>query len=174
MLYVPGYLLFIHVPRTAGMSITETLAEYFAGTPGMVVGINNHRPYERHARAGDLKPFIKDWDRIQKFAFERPRDEIIFSDYQLHQRDFALLQNEPCDPEYWESLELASMETLDEFARRRWSTWIGNKEPIDYFSNAGGVVRYRFADLDTAWARITKKIGAPGLRLKRSESGVAA
>lgn len=171
MIYVPGYLLFIHVPRAAGMSITETLAEHFEGTPGVIVGITNKMPYKRHARAADLRPLIKDWNLIHKFAIDRPRDQIVYSDYRLHQRDFALLQGEPCDAEYWKSLEQASTETLAEFSERRWSNWINDEEPIDYFANAGGVVRYRFADLAASWERVCRLIGAPGLPLKRSVAG---
>lgn len=84
--------MFIHVPRTGGMSITETIARNSTMlTTMMVVAGPEPRPFRRHSRCEELKEVIPDYDDIWKFAFYRDDEEIIESDYRLKKKCVKLL-----------------------------------------------------------------------------------
>lgn len=127
MLYVPGKLLFIHIPRTAGNAITRTLGTELLKTESPVIVLEasvaaaKRLKIHRHSTAAELRPLIHDFDRILKVAVNRPTSEIIESDYRLH-RAFAESANLPHD---WDaSVRMARDETLDEFKARRWDKWL--------------------------------------------------
>ncbi len=175
MIYAPGRFLFLHVPRTAGTSITAAISKWLVGRHDCHVATGHTKwPFVRHSRACDMRERMPpaEWEQIRKFAVDRPHDEIVESDYRLHKREIQRRLKEcgQADPRWLESVMKADKETLEEFRERRWGEWLKGSEPWQFFccGRAGediGVTRFEYHDLADKWPAICELIGAPLLEL---------
>ena len=81
MIYLPGRAVFIHIPRTGGNSIKNAIASscFSIGFPAVVSTISPvYQEFDRiqiHARAIQLKGYIREWNDIYRFAVHRPMEE---------------------------------------------------------------------------------------------------
>ena len=170
MLYVPARFLFLHIPRSAGMSISTTLLTALIReqpltsllyTSGLTL------PWHQHATADELQHLVRDFDTIYKFAVERPTCDIIASDYRLHQQGaIELAAGE--EPLFIESIAAARNETLEQFKRRRWNPWLRGQDAWSRWT--GGrldIHRLRFDHLDEDWIKTLDAIGIPRCELNR-------
>jgi hypothetical protein len=91
MIYLPHRAVFIHIPRTAGNSITSAIASTCAGRGvDIILGtgrVENWEHTRRHRKAAFLKDRIGEWEDIYKFAIHRPMEDRIESAAKLIQRD---------------------------------------------------------------------------------------
>lgn len=148
MLYVPGKLLFIHIPRTGGNAITRCLVERIAWTHDFQAWTSGSL---RHMRMVDARRWVPDFDDITRVAIDRPLLEIVKSDYRLHQRAEG-----SGDCEWSDSVRTAKNESLSQFKRRRWDHWLGGVTPWQYWChNSRGrdlsTHYYQFKDILAAW-----------------------
>lgn len=164
MIYLPKRAVFVHIPRSAGNSITNAIASSCAGNGidiilGTVSDIKCYRRASRHARASVLKNFIEEWDDIYKFAIHRPLNERVASSSRLIERDKKLKINEDptCGP-LWKKI----LETDDykEYMAAQWShttKWFTTgKDGEDL-----GVELIDFKDLPDRWHEICDKCKIP-------------
>lgn len=74
MIYFESYSLFIHIPRTSGISLSSTVCKFTPNledyAPTVVTGQIDSEIC-RHSRAVDLKKRLYDFDVIEKFAVMR-------------------------------------------------------------------------------------------------------
>jgi hypothetical protein len=93
MIYGPKRFLFIHIPRTAGNSITRALSEACLGQHDVLAAtspdLGRGFRFFRHVRARKLMNIIPDWEDIYKFAVDRPIEEMRESQQRLINRDLA-------------------------------------------------------------------------------------
>jgi hypothetical protein len=114
-------------------------------------------PIHKHSTLSELQPFIPDIDRITVFAINRATDEIIESDYRLHQ--IAMTHGES-NPDWSKSVALSQHETFDEFKMRRWDTWLQGETAWDHWTGGYPVTRFEFDALD--WNDVLKLCGVEG------------
>lgn len=151
------------------MSITVTLARQLSASASLLLGTANRpAPWIRHARAIHLKPHIPEWDEIVKFAVLRPLDDIVASDYRLHQRDATrdVAEQSYFDLAWREQVQELRGKTLAEFRELRWDAWLKGHDPWRFWccGEAGeelGVVDVNFSRLPQEWEHICKLIGLP-------------
>ena len=141
MLYVPNKFLFIHIPRTAGNTITRMLCRELIEQENVVCWSDpTPNIFHRHSRAVELCPLIPDFDTITKFAVERPYSDIVQSYYRLLSDTGYLIDNE----------------SIEEFERRKFVPWLVGRTPWEHWccdENGGelGVHKLHFADIDWGW-----------------------
>jgi hypothetical protein len=82
MIYFSGRSLFIHIPRTSGMSISKAVLDLNHPDLNVVLGAH-FGPFSRHAQANVLKDAISDFDKIHKFCIIRNPWRIVESTYRL-------------------------------------------------------------------------------------------
>ena len=95
MIYLPKRALFIHIPRTAGNSITNAIASSCAGNNYDILVCNTpceltigwSQILHTHVIARVIQPHIIDWDNIFKFAIFRSQEERLESIKRLVERD---------------------------------------------------------------------------------------
>lgn len=113
MIYAPKRFVFIHIPRTAGNSITSAICCACAGKGiDVIVGtappIKFHKKIHRHIPAFGLKRFIPEWDDIYKFAVYRPEEDRIRSAIGLVRNDLEnKVHEESTCSESWKELLLS-------------------------------------------------------------------
>lgn len=164
MIYAPGRFLFVHIPRTGGMSITHTLATELTIDGSILIATGNEpKPWVRHARAVDVMPLIQDWDSIHKFAFDRDINEIIESDYRLRQRDLRRWRRGEFvgTSEWIAAIERVEHQSPEEFRQQEWGF---TDSPWEYWCCGEndedlGIERYDFRMLHAEWARLCADIG---------------
>jgi hypothetical protein len=167
MIYIPGKLLYVHIPRTGGISVTSALAQAVLPRFGAIVATaNGPGLLRRHARAVDLIHLLPEWAEIPKFAVDRPVAEIVESDYRLHQAEWQSHQASPLrsDPQWVSSVERHARMTLAEFRVARWEPWLSGRTPwehwcCDHDGRDMGIIRIEFADLQTRWLEMTLAAG---------------
>lgn len=141
MLHIPGELLLIHIPRTAGNAITRTLCRGIAWSHSITVSLDpDNKPIHRHSTATELQNLIDDFDTVPKVAIDRPYPEILKSDYRM------LGQSE---------------ESLSQFEARRWYPWLDGLTPWQYWceidGQESGVERVPYCDIDRWWGKMQKQ-----------------
>lgn len=82
MIYFERRALFIHIPRTSGMSISKAVLDSNHPDLNVVLG-DNFGPFGRHAQAHLLKDSIQNFDQIQKICVIRNPWRIVESTYRL-------------------------------------------------------------------------------------------
>ena len=167
--------VFIHIPRTGGISITTSLkAAVPTATATLVEG--------RHVTAWKLKqrdPVA--WDKLYRFSTMRSPWDIIASDYRLTLKD---VPNQPDDG--WTPGWIARVERIrqhmsfDRFVEEEylgkfscvhrggfWKTWCCDLDGSDL-----GVTMYRFDQLPEVWPEIAARCGVPDAQLPHVNAGV--
>jgi len=152
MIYVPGRFLFVHIPRTAGTSLTFELMQHLKNN----VRFDTTSTW-KHATAANLKLVIPDFHTIKKFAIDRDIEEIIRSDYKLHRT--VVPKTFPA--EFISSVEQSRNETLEEFRERRWKPWVGNRSAWEHWVGDEPFARYHFNDLKSHMPEIMQTCGLP-------------
>lgn len=100
MLYITNRLLFIHIPRSAGNTITRTLAREAAIEQSMICATEPHGPYNAHNVRGvsrhtryrcvaHIYPQAAD-PRVIKIAVHRPQQDVFRSLFNLISRQIKL------------------------------------------------------------------------------------
>lgn len=166
MIYSRGHFCFIHIPRTAGLSITTSLARAITLSEDhfseCVIATSSEPAagdkYYRHATASELQDAVPEWDSIKKFAIYRQASDIIKSDYRLH------LSRNPDDtrlcPLFRESIREARRETLEQFAIRRWNAWLVGSDPWDFWAGPN-FRKFEFSSIREDWPGLLDWLGLP-------------
>ena len=178
MIYLPGRAVFIHIPRTGGCSIKSAIASscFSIGFPAIVSTISPvYEQFDRvqiHARAIDLKGYIREWNDIYRFAVHRPMKERMDSTIKFMEklRDLGV-----CSDEWPISLPEELKHT---FCRGDYKEWIEENwsdHTTQWFtqSNYGeniGVELYKFEDLPNRWHEICDKCQIPRCELPKLNS----
>tara|TARA_R110000824_G_scaffold269679_1_gene458149 strand:- start:77 stop:598 length:522 start_codon:yes stop_codon:yes gene_type:complete len=171
MIYLPHRAVFIHIPRTAGNSITSAIASTCAGRGvDIILGtgrVNGWEHTRRHRRAQLLKDLIEEWEDIYKFAIHRPEEDRVQSAARLIERDVRnKVHEKPSCPEPWRRV----LKNEDKHY------WDGFKEQTtDWYIKGGqgedlGVELYRFSELNEKWSEICDKCDIPQCILPRLNS----
>lgn len=128
MIYIKDRLLFVHIPRTAGNSITRTLAAQAIESQDIVC-VTDATPREhglhRHSTFAEIAETIPEVasEQVFRFAIDRDEQEIFESFYRLH-----LSCSDDYGGERWQaSVRAARQETLNEFIDRLWVPWLAGK-----------------------------------------------
>lgn len=172
--------IFVHIPRTGGMAITESLLTYF---PKSYVDVMN----DRHKYGRDCKnlDYVKEvWGDIYKFAFVRNPWDAIESDYRLCMRDVEILHEyskmELYYPWYSRLKKISKYKSFNEYVAREflgknmiqeggyWKTWCCDLDGKDL-----GMKIFKFENLESSWKIICEEIGMndnPLLKTNNSES----
>lgn len=169
MIYLPHRAVFIHIPRTAGNSITSAIAGVCAGRGIDVIlgtggGIKNWRQVNRHVRAATLKEIIAEWDNIYKFAINRPMEERVKSVARLIQRDLDKnIHKDPTCPEVWKRV-------LKNENENYWSAFM--EQTTDWYTKGHnneslGVEIYEISEINDKWYEICEKCNIPQCFLPR-------
>lgn len=172
MIYCQGKFLFVHIPRTAGMSITNTLAPIvtnpgiFEGYSLIASGTDIWRTFHRHSTANDLARLIPDWDDIYKFAVYRPDEEIFESDYRLHKSYHDKIGNGKLSRCWEKTVKISRNENLEEFIERRWKPWIREKTCWEYWTGNYDFHKFQFSDIKNEFKTILKDLNLEEVELK--------
>lgn len=169
MIYLPKRAVFIHIPRTAGNSITNAIAKSCAGRNidviiGTAQGVKGFGKSNRHIRAVNLKSVIPEWDDIYKFAVHRPLEDRIKSTVRLINRDFKNgVHLDPTCRDSWREL-ITSQDMIEKKKKQlqnhttEWYTLGENKEDL-------GVEVYNYSELPDKWHEICDKCQIPRCEL---------
>lgn len=172
MIYAPGRFCFIHIPRCAGMAITEALArgsfgefDVIAVTTPLINGLS------RHATAVDTAHLIPDWDDIYRFAIWRPLTHIVGSERRLIRRDFNDgIHRNPATAAGYRSL-LESRETVNQ-SLERWKRDVGDPW-TSWTTDEGrslGVDKVPMSELADRWPEICDRCQISQTSLRRLNS----
>lgn len=160
MLYIPGECLFIHIPRTAGNTITRTLTELalhrypvLTVLPASTRFAELNYGLHRHSTADEVKDRIPDWNDIYKFAVYRNEEDIVASEYKLH-----LVSEESICPLWNESVRLARQETLEEFKKRRWDEWTQGKSIWQHWCGNYNIHKWDYYTINDHWEKLTRRL----------------
>lgn len=162
--------LFVHIPRTAGMSISHAMAERI---PSVVIDSFERRHYYAYQIFREFEEFRKEWDFLYKFAIIRNPWEIIVSDYNLTMRDVSQMTESTAAytlGKWYNRLKRAKEDPgFESFVRREylggspftflaergfWRTWCMSVEGADL-----GFVPIRFERLKEMWPVVCERIG---------------
>tara|TARA_R110000796_G_scaffold57672_3_gene132955 strand:- start:29489 stop:30028 length:540 start_codon:yes stop_codon:yes gene_type:complete len=164
MIYLPKRALFIHIPRTAGNSITNTIASSCAGNNYDILVCNTpfeltidwSRVLHTHVMARVLKPHIIDWDNIFKFAIFRSEEERLNSIKRLVERDILqkTYEHAACN-ERWREV-LLNTSTREQFYEDQ------KKFDLDHYTKSLtgddlGVEIFNYNQLNERWLEICDK-----------------
>lgn len=174
MIYLPKRAVFIHIPRTAGNSITNAIASTCCGNNfDIILGtsgyIENWTQLERHVEAKILRRFIPEWDYIFKFAIWRPEEERMESAKRLIDRDIKnKAYRNPMCPRYWADLLLSKDigEYWKDFKQKDWDFYTKGDSGEDI-----GVQKFEFSRLEEDWPEICNKCQIPKCQLPRLNAG---
>lgn len=166
MIYLPGRFVFIHIPRTAGISIKATLSSVRAVSNHALINNCDHPAvYQRHTRVVGLEQHIPDWDAIKKFAFYRSDEEIFKSDYRLHKQDQESVDHMP-DSAWKESVVRSMEETEEQFVERRRNQYKqGMWHHYCKSHKESPIERFQFDDIENEWKRLLDWLEIPYLPL---------
>jgi hypothetical protein len=175
MIYSRGRFLFLHIPRTGGISLTNCFASCFpsSGARGVLIS-TGHFPYvlRRHARADELSQHLVDWDRIPKFAVIRNPWRAIESNYR-RMRSFRLdLPSLGPVDDGWAATFRSAVNEANEMPFCDWvlhfySFMVEGAGHWWHYCLADdgadlGVEAFRFESLSREWPTIAERMGIPG------------
>lgn len=87
MIYAPSRFLFIHQPRTSGVSFTQSVASDVNNFRDGYICLSHYPSVlRRHARACELVQVLPTWDGIFKFSIVRNPWEVVESTYAFFRR----------------------------------------------------------------------------------------
>ncbi|MDC0297118.1 hypothetical protein OAK92_00950 [Crocinitomicaceae bacterium] len=173
MIYLPKRALFVHIPRTAGNSISNAIASACVGRGFDIMVCNNPNEFKEnwshtfhtHSRAFRLKNSISEWNKIFKFAIFRGEKERLDSAMQLVRRDIEgeAYKNPCCNPEWFKVLTDGSV---------REKFYNDTKlQDFDFFTKSEdgkedlGVVAFPFEELSDRWYEICDNCQIPRCEL---------
>jgi len=172
MIYLPHRAVFIHIPRTAGNSITSAIASECAGRGvDIILGTGRVKGWEqtnRHRRAEVLKGLIEEWEDIYKFAIHRPEEDRIRSAAKLIQRDREnKVYESPSCAKPWKRVLTGKDESAywNGFKKQTTNWYIKSEQGEDL-----GVELHEFSELDDKWPEICDKCDIPQCILPRLNS----
>lgn len=165
---IDANFLFVHIPRTGGIAVTDALLSAF---PDSYVDVTAQRHrYAMGCRGVDRLGAGKVWSRLYKFAIVRNPWEIIESDFRLLTRDVATLHSHSkmeCDELWYKKLvRVGKYKSFSEFAAREylgrdivwdggfWRTWC-----CDPTGESLGIDILRYENLEHDWQRVCRQLG---------------
>tara|TARA_Y100001938_G_C8046706_1_gene409334 strand:+ start:852 stop:1394 length:543 start_codon:yes stop_codon:yes gene_type:complete len=173
MIYLPGRAVFIHIPRTGGNSIKNAIASscFSIGFPAVVSTISPvYQEFDRiqiHARAIQLKGYIREWNDIYRFAVHRPMEERMDSTIKFMEKLRAL---GVCGDDWPVSLpeELKDTFCRDDYKEHAFKEY--SLHTTQFFTEGDygedlGVEVYNFEDLADRWHEICDKCQIPRCEL---------
>ena len=169
MIYLPRRAVFLHIPRTAGNSITNAIASACAGNNyDIFIGTGAHSVEHwshvaRHTTARKLKMFIKEWDDIFKFAIYRSDEERLESIKRLVKRDIDRKVHElDVCAEGWRRVLMSE--------DKQWYWDLMVEQSTNYFTKGIdgedlGVELFDYNRLDELWPEICARCGLHEIEL---------
>lgn len=164
MIHILGKILFVHIPRTAGMSIERGLSAAFPAA-------HLDQTTRMHATARELRDLVgeEEWERCYRFAVLRDPLEIIESDWRHSQACARRFAGDPLawDPDWRARLDRMAAHTFDSFVR---DEWLGEHSPLlpggfwrtwclGLWRESLGVDLWRFDALQRRWSWLGERFG---------------
>ena len=162
--------LFIHIPRTSGISLSRMVMQQvdfqYGMGPDVILGQCLWWPLWRHSRAALLAEHFPEWDTLHKFAIMRNPWRLIESMYRKL-KDTA--DKHPHDPALSrvldQSFELFLYDHYSYMQGGFWKHWCLSDDGEDL-----GVECLRYEDAGQTWSRIQEITGLTGERLIANQS----
>ena len=161
MIYIKNRLLFVHIPRTGGNSITRTLTRATVCDQSLIsVTDATPRPnfLHRHSTYSEIVKFIPEVEdeHVIKFAVDRDPRQIYESFYRLHR----MSSRNVGDAQWQESVRLSRSETLNEFIDRLWVPWLDGRTIWEHWtSNDSRFHLVPYLQLQQHWPTICEWAG---------------
>ena len=181
MIYSPSRFVFLHIPRTGGLSAALAIASRIAQVGLSDVTINlsgiGDGPWWRHSLAREIAPAIPHWDDLWRFAFMRNPWEIVESFWRLTQRDYrTFCQTPPRQPassvEYWRYAQQTADMPFGDWVRWHFKYLHGSGGFWNYFCCGPGgehlgVEALRFERLQEEWRIVCDRLQLGDLPLPK-------
>jgi len=129
MIYIPGVMCFVHIPRTSGMAICSAFASA-AREASMIVSTCNAPGLmlRRHSRAVELQYSIPDWHAVWKWCVVREPCDIIESTFVLGKLGTIRHEETWAANDWLAFRERCRLHTIDTFIR----------DELDFLRMSGG------------------------------------
>lgn len=164
--------IFVHIPKTAGVSLTHAIISHVVGydTSGEIGHLSQGLKFkfdlrgpQKHKQAMYYVPSYisqKLWDKYYKFAFVRnPWDRAVSEFHWRHQ-----LPTRHPSKDFKQFLKYCESRIQDEKNRRRDIYWTHAQTQKSYVTKKGKVILddvFKFEDMDRAIEQIQDRIGIP-------------
>lgn len=180
MIVSPNRFVFIHIPRTGGMAISNTVASVLSEIPDTSILLSGDgdiasAPW-RHSRACEVAGTIPTWRDIRRFSVIRNPWDIVLSSWNLLRRDSHSLNES-------KHLTTDSVQVYCDFIRDSLSMSFDEWIPwhFEYLREAGGFWNYwclgaqgedlgvrhvRFEQLNESWPNLCELMGIPPVALR--------
>lgn len=170
MIYLADRSVFIHIPRTSGISLCQALASHpdlETLAPSIVLGYGIGE-VSRHTTANSLKDQLSDWNRIQKVTIVRNPWRLAESTYRHFQEKNGQVKAGVLPwyaPGYCDWLDMIASLSFSEFIVQRmdhlrhgfFTHWC---QEWGTFADLG-VETFRMEDLDLEWPKLLDALGIP-------------
>ena len=172
MVYCENSFAFVHVPRTGGMSISETIAAESSRFALLYMNVGRYPPAaNRHATASQLRTWITDWEEIYRFSVMRNPFEIIDSSWRMFCDWLRYLEERSAQDKITAS-QASDMAKLQRYRVGRDFDFFVRRH-FRYLKSSEGFYRYwlcdenrralvsevfQLADLPTLWPEIWRKL----------------
>lgn len=176
VIFCPSNFVFIHIPRTGGVSVAQALAtrvtEHPVGATINMSGIGDvPGGWWRHTRACEMAPHIPQWELMWRWAMIRSPWDIVASFRRLVERDCLAFQAGPLSqlPPRHGYRQFVAESVAMPF--EKWVRW-----HFKYLTASGGFWRHRccgeagedlgvepirFNELPDRWAEICERMSIP-------------
>jgi hypothetical protein len=174
--YVPGRVLFIHVPRTGGTSISAALERAY---PGWVRDFSQEW---KHATAARLRASMpaEDWGPLYKFAVIRDPHECIESAWRYARQESAKpLGHLERDHPLWVSAlrRVGGYRSFGDYVQAEWfdrPTCLHTGGFLRTWCHGPAGVRvFRHERLGEAWASVCRDLGIPAVELPHANGAAS-